>query len=357
MMDKEQSPQSRQPDYSDEIDIFRLCADLWERRIVIMACMLLASMCGFSYANLAPETFKAEVRLYPENDVGLSKTVLLLTATTHDELSADTFKLVQKHLTSPSTFLGLMGDSNITAILDKAFPKLTDVKKARALSRKVKVMPPSLKKKTEFITAKLEWSDSMDVVKLANAWVAFAVAETKSELIKTSLSSLNREIKEIDQLIEVRQGRARIQINNEILRLKEAKAIVNEIDVLNIASSDSLLSFIPEYTNVRNLRALYMIGGKALDAEIRALESRRDKGDYYVSGLLELEEKKAELMSVPLSADLINPVSGDKLSAELGGRAGLNHKLIVGLSLFFGLMLGLIIASIKIGFDHRVFAK
>jgi LPS O-antigen subunit length determinant protein (WzzB/FepE family) len=100
-----------------------------------------------------------------------------------------------------------------------------------------------------------------------------------------------------------------------------------------------------------------LVGGDALDAEIRALESRKDRADYYVPGLLGLEEQKAELMSVPLNESFINLVSGNWLSTELGVRVGPNHKLIVGVSLLLGLMLGFVLALIKIDFDSRALAK
>lgn len=305
MMDKEQSARSQQPSCCDEIDIFRLCTDLWERRAIIMACILLATMCGFGYAFLAPETFKAEVRLYPSKGVGLPKATLLLVAPTdYKESSADALKLVEKHLISPSTFLGLMGDSNVTDILDKGFPKLTDKEKAQVLLRKATVQSPDNKKGDEFIIARLEWGDSIDVVKLTNAWVAFAVEGAKDELTKSSTLVLSREEKRIDQIIALKKERAQIQINKEISRLIEAKSVANQIDELNVVESNNLLSVISEYPNVRSLRALYSVGNKALDAEIGALESRRERADYYISGLL-----------------------------------------------------GLVLASIKIGFDNRTFVK
>ena len=75
MMDKEQGVQNRQSSYPNEIDVFGFCADLWGQRVVILACMLVAAICGLGYAYFSPDKFKTEVRLYPAIDVGLSKTV------------------------------------------------------------------------------------------------------------------------------------------------------------------------------------------------------------------------------------------------------------------------------------------
>jgi LPS O-antigen subunit length determinant protein (WzzB/FepE family) len=358
MMDKEQGCQDQQPEYSNEIDILRFCMDLWERRFLIMICILLVTSSGLSYAFLSAETFKAEVRLYPSRDIGLPKTSFLSNTSKYEEdISEYFFRLVQQYLTSQTTFIKVVNNSDIATILDKGFPNLTNAEKAQELSKRTKVILPSLKKETEFITAELEWSDPVDVTKLTNAWVSSAVAEAKSELIKSSLSRLNREIKWIDQLIALKQEHAKNQINKEIFRLKEAKAVFNQIDVLKTAGNDDLLSVTPEYANIKSLRALYLVGGDALDAEIRALESRKDRADYYVPGLLGLEEQKAELMSVPLNESFINLVSGNWLSTELGVRVGPNHKLIVGVSLLLGLMLGFVLALIKIDFDSRALAK
>jgi len=358
MMDKEQSPQSQQPNCSDEIDIFRLCIDLWEKRAMIMVCILFVTMCGFGYIYLTPETFKSEVRLYPTKDTGLPKSVsLLMEPTAYENLPAGAFKLVQKHLTSPSTFLRLMDDSDITDILDNALPKLTDKEKVQVLLRKVKVQPPNHNRGKEFIMARLEWGNSIDVAKLANTWVASAVEGAEDELTKASTRILNRKIKEIDQVIELKKERARIQINNEISRLREAKSVVKQIGELDVAGSDSLLSVVPEYANIRSLRALYSVGNKAIDAEIGALESRRERADYYISGLFELEEQRAQLVSVPLHLDVISNGPVNARSIDKGRRVGSNYKLIVGLSLLFGLIFGLALALIKIGIDNRTVVK
>ncbi len=105
------------------------------------------------------------------------------------------------------------------------------------------------------------------------------------------------------------------------------------------------------------MRALYLIGGQALDAEINVLESRKDRADYYIPDLLRLEERKAKLKSLLLNLGDVNPVSGYTVSAESGQMAGPSFKLIVGLSLLLGLTLGFIFASIEIGFDNRALAK
>lgn len=356
-MDKEQGVQNQQPDYSNDIDVFQLCADLWGQRMVILACMLLVAICGLSYAYFSPEKFKTEVRLYPAIDVGVSKAVLSSMQATNDDLSEDAFKLVQRHLTSPSTFLGLVRDSNFTAIFNKAFHELTDMEKARMLSQRAKVISTTRKSESEFITAKFEWQDSKQVVKLTTAWVAFAVEAAKNELIKVSLPAVKREIDEIDLAIQVKRESARVQIDNELLRLREVKSIADKIDTRNIADNDILPYVIPEYTNVRNMRALYLIGAEALEAEIKVLESRRNRADFDIPDLLKLEEQKAKLKRILLSAGNVNPVSEYVLPAESGQRVSPSFKLIVVLSLLFGLTLGLILATIKIGFDNRTLTK
>jgi LPS O-antigen subunit length determinant protein (WzzB/FepE family) len=276
---------------------------------------------------------------------------------TSDDLSADAFKLVKRHLVSPSTFLGLVRDSNFTAIFNKAFHGLADSEKARMLSQRAKVIPPARKSESEFITAKLEWQDSKQAVKLTNAWVAFAVEAAKNELIKVSLLAVKREIEEIDLAIQVKKESARIQIDNELLRLKEVKSIADKIDTRSIAGNDILPAVIPEYANVRNMRALYLIGSEALEAEIRVLESRRNRADFDIPDLLKLEEQKAKLKSILLNVGNVNPVSEYTLPAESGQRVSPSFKLIFVLSVLFGLTLGLILATIKIGFDNRALTK
>jgi LPS O-antigen subunit length determinant protein (WzzB/FepE family) len=351
MLDKEQSPRYQQREYSREIDILQLCADLWARRILIIACMLLATLCGLTYAYSAPERFKAEVRLYPANDVGLSKTVLLSPIVVHDDLLDNAFQLVQKNLILQSTFLELMSDPDVASILKLVFPELAHVERARAFSKKVSVVPPNSRQQREFITAKLEWNDSNDVVELANAWVRLAVEVSKNDLI----ASLNVEIKKIDQLIEVKKERAVVQLTNDIAQLKEAKKVADELEALD--ASNDILPSVSKHANISNLRALYLVGSNALDLEISALESRRNGADFYINDLSELKEKKAMLMGASLDKNLMSSVMREDLHVGGGDRVGPNRKLIVGLSLLFGLMLGLVSASIKIGFDNKILAK
>lgn len=178
-----------------------------------------------------------------------------------------------------------------------------------------------------------------------------------NELVEIHRNVIGREVSSLEKQIDIEESLAQARIEYEISRLKEAKAIAHDLDLKSgdIVAGDALLASLPQAENVRELRALYLIGSDKLEVEIRALEERKAKADYYAQNVLELSERRGRLLALNM-VDNDSVIAAITRSGEVfpsGKKVGLSPVLVVLLSVFIGILLGCMVALIKASFDRK----
>jgi LPS O-antigen subunit length determinant protein (WzzB/FepE family) len=114
--------------YDDEIDLYQLCSDLWQKRALLMFIVLGVLACGVSYSYWSPEVYKAEVRLLPPPVSSLSKLTAVSELTwVANVYPSMAFRLTNQYLTSTEVKKALLNSPAIAGYIGHAFPKSTQL--------------------------------------------------------------------------------------------------------------------------------------------------------------------------------------------------------------------------------------
>jgi len=357
-MEQKPSAASAQSANPAEIDFFQLCITLWEQRLLIFVITGLITLCGVVFTYLSPDRFKAEDKLYWSYDVGLPELPEDLTSFKGSSIGIEdyAFGLVQRHLSSEKTAFAALEDPKIEAIVNSSYPLSSSIAKRKILLNSVKVMPPNNKKNRPYVLVSLLWDDAVDCAQLIDGWIQAAMQLAKSELVEIHNSLIVRELSKLDQLIEVEKSLAQTKIDYEISRLKEAKTIARDLELKSgdISVGDVLLANLPGAENIRELRALYQVGSDKLDIEIRALESRKEKADFYIDNISELLGRRNRLLAIAeIKNDLIVVAKKSDGFFNRVKKVGPSVVMIISLSVVIGLLLGMMTALVKTSLIKR----
>lgn len=355
-METEHHSRNNAPAYSDEIDLFQLCADLWRKRVLIMLCTVAVLACGVGYAYLAPEVYKAEASLLPPPASSLAELTAANQYRVTPSLSPleavfevspkDAFDLTNRYLGSAEVKRKLINSPVFVKSVDGASPKAAELKMSVSL--------PNVKKQRNHTVVSIELHYAGQAAELVNEWIEIAMQGARDELVENTRVALQEKIKTIDQQIEVKKKHGLSQLDAELLQLREAKIIADKsgfLEPVDIAT-ENLVTGNRSHTNVMRLRSLYLVGSRVLSAEIEALESRREKGEGY-TGLDQLELQLVALQQITLNPDLVKTAKVDLRAVPPEGSIKSKRTLIMLVSLVLGAMVGIFVALISQGMEKR----
>lgn len=355
-MEPGQNSHSSHLAYDDEIDLFQLCTDLWQKRGLITFVALAVLACGVSYSYLAPEVYKAEALLLPPPASSLSELTAVSELTEVANVSPSrAFNLTNQYLASMEVKRALLNSPAISGYIGHAFPESTELEKLEELSKIMGVFLPDIKTKRNSTEVSIEWHDPVQAAELVNTWVELGANGARSELIKDVQVSLKDKIEKIGEKIESKKRLVLSQLDIELLKLKEAKKIADRnglVDPVDLAT-ESLVTNRPFFTNVMELRALYLLGSKALSSEIETLERRRENFEGYIPDLATLQELRMRLERVAIEEGLVWTVSIDARAVPPEERVKPKRTLIMLVSLVLGTMVGLFVALIVVSVEKR----
>lgn len=356
----------------DEVNMLQLCVDLWRKRVSIMLCTISVLACGLGYAYWAPEVYKVEVHLLPPPLSFLSElTAIELIAqedifdqTSHSTLvppsyiagledgdcckvtpATAAFDLTNQYLGRAEVKKSLLNSSVLDEYIDRA--------SSSPEGRKMSVSLPDVKKRRNYTVVSIEDNHPEKAAKLLNAWVDLAMLEARGELVRNAQVALQKKIERVDIQIAVKKKKALLQLDVELLKLKEAKKVADNIGFLEPAglTRENLMVRSPGFVNVMGLRSLYLMGSNALSIEIDTLEGRKGTGVENVPGLHQLEEQREILQGVILVIDSIQTAKID--FRAIPPKESIKPKRIMIILAFFilGLMFGVFVALILLSVE------
>ncbi|MEH6633813.1 MAG: hypothetical protein V7776_23745, partial [Halopseudomonas aestusnigri] len=249
----------------------------------------------------------------------------------------------------------LLNSPVIAGYIEQAFPGKTEFEKLESLSKAMVVLLPDAKKKINSTEVSVEWHDSGQAAELVNAWVDLAMKGARDELLKNARVALKYEIRLVDEKIETKKRLALSQLDTELLRLGEAKIIAVQNGLIEPAAltTEIFVTNNPVFTNVMELRALYLLGSKALMAEIGTLERRRKSLEGYIPGLAVLKEKRMALEQAAQEAFLVRTANVDARAMPSDKRVKPKRTLIILVSLVIGVIVGFFVAALVISVEKR----
>lgn len=162
-------------------------------------------------------------------------------------------------------------------------------------------------------------------------------------MIASAESCLAQKMRSIEQKLEAKRKFAQEEIDVVLMKLKEAKKIAEKINLIGMARNDSstLLAKEDMCPQVMSLRALYLVGSDALNAEIELLHQMKETGELYLPVAREYKEQISVLKAVSID---VNPVRIDERGSLEGKMISSSVPSILMFSVLVGAISGLVLA-------------
>jgi len=334
----------------DEIDLFGLAATLWRGKWLVMCVTLFCVALAVVYLWSIPQKYKIDFPVYAAD----SNQLLPLHISNHSKhlengvspLSAKAlFRASMDKFDSTSVLKAFwLGESNPQEV--GASPLVGE--RLTGLTRFVKSL--KVVKKVEnneaMASISLEGEDPELMAAQLEALLLHVSDTSLSSAVKIYLTAVDASLQRIDGAMALVRQEAQVTIDDQISNVVEARKIAAALGIVN-SEFDKLANIEVKLFENR----LYLLGTKALDAELQALDARKDN-DSFASGLRELQAAKAGLDSdrqriISNIAQVKAFDYPDHVSVPLEPVS--KKLLILIMSVFLGGMLGIVLVFVRQG--------
>ena len=359
----------------DEIDLFDLIDDIWShKRWVFIGLFATVILAGLYLFNATPVyQTEAKVKSATANDLvefarpqlqgrseirGKGNSTYQKTTPPIFEMTVDSaFSSAKSALLSTGyrkEFYELKLDE-IKAIPDAYNENLTLEQNFSKFSEQFSVKTSGAKDSESFVQVSLKSSDAEFASELLNEFVEYALFRRLRDSYDTMLARVNGRIEALDYQADIMREEYMGNKARRILELKEATAIA-----LAVGQVD------PLYRNLDLMGGqeppLYMLGSKAIKAEIKALESRKEiaKGlprgeDHFIEDLPSILLEIDSLKTLEVDFSKIQLARIDEVAVVPVKPIKPRKLLIMALALVAGLFVGLFMALIVAAYGkHKI---
>jgi chain length determinant protein (polysaccharide antigen chain regulator) len=341
----------------DEIDLFDLIDDIWNQKIWVFAGLFTTIILAGLYLFKATPVYQAEAKIKSAtaNDlIEFSRPQLL------DIYSLDVegaFASAKSALLSTGyrkEFYVLKLDQ-IKAVQNSYNDTLTLEQNFAGFSGQFSVKTSGAKDSESFVQVGLKSSNANFASELVNDFVVYALFRRLRDSYDTMLAKVNGRIESLNYDANIMREEYMGNKARRILELKEA---------LEIAIAVGQTS--PVYRNMNllgwQLPPLYMLGSKAIKAEIRALTSREEMAkdlargeDHFIEDLPKLLLEIEALQTLEIDFSKISLARIDEVAVVPVKPIKPRKLLIMALALVGGLFVGLFMALIVAAYGkHKI---
>ncbi len=335
--------------HDDEIDLFELFDRVWNQKWLIVIVTSIALALGGSFAFLSTPMYSSKAVLLPPTEKDL---IELRQPAAGSINTASTPKAVY------DAFLLNLNSNMVKRIfLDRSevkayFAEISATAQGQWESFN-QALSISLPSKTGSVSATIgfQLNNPELAADWANEYVALAAQVTRDQLTTDLQSEIQSGLNDVELQISNRRSLFQSQLDTELYKLQEALQVAQAIGLTGPLKNDAIID-VTGPTMVDEVRKLYRLGPKALEAEIAAVAARRDN-EIFIPGLLQLKQKKNLLESVTIKSGNIQPVTID-LEAQVAEKPIKPQKtLILALSAALGGILGVMIALLRSAINNR----
>jgi chain length determinant protein (polysaccharide antigen chain regulator) len=339
----------------DEIDLFDLIDDIWSHKRWVFLGLFVTVLLAGLYLFQATPVYQTEAKVK-------SATANDLIEFTRPQLSAiytlnvdGAFSYAKAALLSTNyrkEFYELkLGD--IKAVPDAYNEELTLGQNFSRFSENFSIKTSGAKDSETYVQLSLKSADAEFASELLNEFIEYALFRRLRDTYNTMLARIDGRIETLDYQAEVKREAYFSDKARRILKLKEATAIAIAVGQID-----------PVYRNMDLVGGqkppLYMLGSKAIKAEIKALESREKmaKGlprgeDHFIKGLPEILLEIDSLKTLEVDFSKIQLARIDEVATIPVKPIKPRKLLVVALALVAGLFIGLFMALIVAAYGKR----
>ena len=332
----------------DEIDLFDLVDDIWShKRWVFVGLFVTVLLAGLYLVKAVP--------IYQTEAVIKSATEKDLTEFSRPQLSGIyTIDVKQAFASAQSALMSTeyrrefyqLNLKQIKAIAGAYNDKITLDQNFTNFSNDFSVSASGTKDSESFVKVSLKSTDAEFASNLLNDFVEYALTRRLNDSYETMQAKVNGRVESLNYQAEIIREEYMSSKARRILELKEATKIASAVGQDN-----------PVYRNMDlvggQLPPLYMLGSKAINAEIQALESRDKMSkelprgeDQYIKGLPKILLEIDSLETLEIDLNKVNLASIDEVAVIPVGPIKPRKLLILALAIVAGLFIGLFMALI-----------
>ena len=339
----------------NEIDLFDLIDDIWSHKRWVFVGLLTTIVLAGLYLFKAAPIYQAEakVKSATANDLMEFSRPQLKDIFSIDVAGA--FASAKSALLSTGyrkDFYVLKLDE-IKAVPHSYDEKLSLEQNFSGFSEDFSVKASSNKDDEAYVQLSLKSSDPLMASKLLNDFVEYALFRRLRDSYDTMLAEVGGRIESLNYQASIMREE---YIGNKARRILELK------EAIGIAIAVGQTS--PVYRNMDlvggQLPPLYMLGSKAIEAEIKALESREQMAkklargeDYFIAGLTKVLVEIEALQELKIDSSKINLARIDEVAVTPVKPIKPRKLMVIALALVMGVFVGLFMALIAAAYGKH----
>lgn len=333
---------------NDEIDLFDLVDDIWSHKLWVFVGLFATILLAGVYLFKAVPVYQTESVIKSATDKDLTEFLRPQLASIYTLSVDQAFTAAQSALMSTEyrrDFYQLKLD-DIKAVEGAYNEKITLDQNFTNFSKTFSVSASGSKDSQSFVKVSLESSDAEFASKLLNDFVEYALTRRLNDSYETMQAKVNGRLESLNYQADIIREEYMSSKVRRILELKEATEIATAVGQDN-----------PVYRNMDlvggQLPPLYMLGSKAINAEVQALETRDTMAkdlprgeDHFIKGLPKILLEIDSLKTLKIDLDKIKLARVDEVALVPVGPIKPRKLLILALAIVAGLFVGLFMALI-----------
>lgn len=345
----------------DEIDLFELIDDIKSNWKWLFGAGFLCTLAALVYALIATPTFQAEIIYKPVKNVDLLQLnqprlqeVLGFSGSYISPKQA--FADVRLEILSSNTireFYAQLLKENNPQLLEIIYnPEITDEQNTTKFLERFIHTDPGPKDSDLFFSVKLELSNADLAASVLNEFSQFVLAKNHAEVEESVTLQIQARLEQWHLQAEELRSKYFVKKEQRLVSLNEAAIVAKKINQQNSLYGSERFA-------IGNQPPLYMMGEKALRAEIEELQNRPDteNEEAYIVGLSDLLWKIKVAEEANIGWDKITFVQQDQTAVIPLSPIKPKKKLIVAIGVVAGGMLGIMLAILVAAWKRRQESK
>ncbi|EAR60508.1 LPS O-antigen chain length determinant protein WzzB [Neptuniibacter caesariensis] len=328
---------------NDHIDLFFLFLQLWRSKLLILGITALITLCGAAYSFLSTPIYQSSAVLASPSEsdlIEIRKIHTLLQQIIYSETASEEASTTDIF----GQFISALNSNRYkNSFLSK--PELLDhfrndnttqLQARKEFNRALKVTLPDTEE-INHITISLRTKSPELSSSWLNEYISFAHQQFSKELTNNLQARIHAAQNNLLLTIQSKKANYHSNLIEEIKSIEEALIIANEIGLVNPLKTET--NFGKQHI-IDQMRGIYRLGSKSLNAELNALKAREKNLDN-IPGLSDEKLKLELLANIDLDSKLISAMILD-LAAEPAPKPIEPRKtIIILLSIVAGLLIGI----------------
>lgn len=330
----------------NEIDLRDLLLALWAERLLIVLVTLVVVLVAAAYVFLISPVYEARSSLLPPRQSDIAGYNLGRTAANLSEFKvADVYAIFTRNLTSQALKRRFFSEVYLPSLPEGQRSRAQDVL-WRDFNEQLAVKVPDIKNRPDYFEVRIEHEDPELAADWVNRYVERAAELARKDMQQIVLQEIKTRAQEIERRIEGMRESAVQQREDRIARLREALLVADEVGMSVPLVTPGRTASDGELSSYVDGSLMYMLGGKAIRAELQVLENRQSD-DPFIEGLRDLQSQLVFLKGIEVLPDNVAVASLDSIAEvpETPIRPKRGKTLVVAMLL--GGLLGMFIALVR----------